>query len=83
MTFDFLPLVLLLWYIKYLFKNGVTEMMQEIHKPVNELFKFCPHFPCGLGVAASFLISETWPRGYKLFFILNSIEHEICPAHKC
>ena len=23
------------------------------------------------------------PRGYKTFFILNSAEHEIYPAHKC
>ena len=26
---------------------------------------------------------ETWPRGYKTFFILNSAEHEIYPANKC
>ena len=24
-----------------------------------------------------------WPRDYKTFFILNSAEHEIYPAHKC
>ena len=23
-----------------------------------------------------------WPRGYKTFFMLNSAEHEICPANK-
>ena len=23
-----------------------------------------------------------WPRGYKTFFVLNSIEHEILNAHK-
>ena len=23
------------------------------------------------------------PRGYKTFFMLNSAEHEIYPAHKC
>ena len=23
------------------------------------------------------------PRGYKTFFILNSAEHDIYPAHKC
>ena len=23
------------------------------------------------------------PRGYKTFFMFNSIEHEIFPAHKC
>ena len=26
---------------------------------------------------------KTWPRGYKTFFILNSAEHGIYPAHKC
>ena len=26
---------------------------------------------------------ETWSRGYKTFFMLNSAEHEIYPAHKC
>ena len=25
----------------------------------------------------------TWPRGYKTFFMLNSAEHKIYPAHKC
>ena len=23
-----------------------------------------------------------WPRGYKTIFMLNSAEHEICPANK-
>ena len=26
---------------------------------------------------------KTRPRGYKFFFMLNSTEHEIIPAHKC
>ena len=25
--------------------------------------------------------SKTWPRDYKNFFMLNSIEYEIFPAH--
>ena len=25
---------------------------------------------------------QSWPRGYKTFFILNSSEHEILNAHK-
>ena len=24
-----------------------------------------------------------WPQGYKTFFMLNSAEHEIDPAHRC
>ena len=27
-------------------------------------------------------VTELWPRGYKTFFVLNSIEHEILNAHK-
>ena len=26
---------------------------------------------------------KSWPRGYKLFVMLNAIEHEMFPAHKC
>ena len=26
--------------------------------------------------------SLSWPRGYKTFFVLNSVEHEILNAHK-
>ena len=26
--------------------------------------------------------NESWPRGYKTFFVLNSVEHEILNAHK-
>ena len=29
------------------------------------------------------IISNASPRGYKTFFILNSTEHEVYPAHKC
>ena len=25
---------------------------------------------------------KTWPRGYKIFFMLNSTEHEVSSAHK-
>ena len=28
-------------------------------------------------------LGESRPRGYKTFFMLNSVEHEIFPAHKC
>ena len=28
------------------------------------------------------LKSFNWPRGYKTFFVLNSVEHEILNAHK-
>ena len=28
------------------------------------------------------LSGETRPRGYKTFFVLNSVEHEILNAHK-
>ena len=28
------------------------------------------------------LLVSAWPRGYKTFFVLNSVEHEILNAHK-
>ena len=28
-------------------------------------------------------LEMTWPPGYKTFSMLNSTEHEVCPAHKC
>ena len=31
---------------------------------------------------SAFKGSETWPRGYKTFSMLNSVEHEISNAHK-
>ena len=31
----------------------------------------------------SYQISYSGPQGYKTFFMLNSNEHEIYPAHKC
>ena len=38
---------------------------------------------CLAKVQAIFLSLAAWPQGYKTFFMLNSTEHEICPAHKC
>ena len=28
------------------------------------------------------MLNEIWPRGYKTFFMLNSIEHVILNAHR-
>ena len=33
--------------------------------------------------AKSNIFWKSWSRGYKTFFMLNSAEHEIFPAHKC
>ena len=38
-------------------------------------FQFCNHLDEEEG--------ESWPRGYKTFFMLNSVEHKIYLAHKC
>ena len=32
-------------------------------------------------ISRNFLYPETWPRGYKTFFVLNSVEHELLNAH--
>ena len=31
---------------------------------------------------ATLLTGDVWPRGYKTFFMLNSVEHENVNAHK-
>ena len=36
---------------------------------------------CSLSCLCTHIISKARARGYKTFFMLNSIEHEICPAH--
>ena len=37
---------------------------------------------CLLGCQAT-TQTNIWPRGYKTFFMLNSAETKIYPAHKC
>ena len=36
-----------------------------------------------IGYGLLSVIVNVWPQGYKTFFMLNSAEHEIYPAHKC
>ena len=40
-------------------------------------FLYTPHFL--FAIESGY---EIWPRGYKTFFVLNSVEHEILNAHK-
>ena len=35
-----------------------------------------------VNVVSLFMSVEAWARGYKTFFVLNSVEHEISNAHK-
>ena len=48
-------------------KAPTTTAADDIHKYFSLFFKE----------------NKTWPRGYKTFFVLNSTEHGIFPAHKC
>ena len=34
-------------------------------------------------MTCNFTCFSTLARGYKTFFMLNSVEHKIFPAHKC
>ena len=34
-------------------------------------------------VVQEILTRKTWPRGYKMFFMLNSVQHRIYPVNKC
>ena len=35
-----------------------------------------------VGVRVPLYLGHSWPRGYKTFFVLSSVEHEIVNAHK-
>ena len=63
-----------LW-AKYIFCNNIYWEISAGH--LNVLGSVCV-FQC---LAVACLIN--WPRGYRTFFMLNSNEHEIFPAHKC
>ena len=40
-------------------------------------------FPCsGISIMLFDTLGFSRPRGYKTFFVLNSVEHEILNAHK-
>ena len=45
--------------------------------------KFMRYLHWLLACMLLFLLPCTWPRGYKTFFMLNSAETKIYPAHKC
>ena len=34
-------------------------------------------------VVLALVVTSTWSRGYKTFFMLSSAEHKISTAHKC
>ena len=55
-------------------KTGLDNFRSILSLQMN----FC--LSCGVWLK---LIGQTWPRGYKTFFMLNSAEHEIFPAYKC
>ena len=43
----------------------------------------CGEVPCAFTSLAIILLRRELPLGYKTFFMLNSAEHKIDPAHKC
>ena len=48
-----------------------------------QLYDIIGHVPKSLEVSTQVSLSScaTRPRGYKTFFMLNSVEHEILDAH--
>ena len=55
-------------HVKYLKKKNNSRNSRKCH--------FCRFIMMELN-------STAWPRGNKKIFMLNLIEHEIFPAHKC
>ena len=63
--------------------ENMSVQYSNVFKTEDVMDKQCsprPYCWCGSGLI---LFALTWPRGYKTFFMLNSIEHEIFSAHKC
>ena len=71
------------WLYKFVFsvRSKVDYTMQ-----MQGLFKLCHVHVCSISYASHTVdetpVSQTRPRGYKTFFVLNSVEHEILNAHK-
>ena len=65
-------------------RNDNTAKIAWFTKGVLEHSYFCVIFAKGNNFCDflfSFLENEAWPRGYKTFFVLNSVEHGILNAH--
>ena len=57
---------------------GMLRITGLMHIPTSKR----PSLTCASAEADQGTIVETWSRGYKTFFVLNSVEHEILNAHK-
>ena len=58
------------------------SVLTSIQKEIEKQMIYCC-FPENIPIHLTSLEYKTRARGYKTFFMLNSIEHEIFPAHKC
>ena len=75
----------LLIYLPFPCVLALTSLFIKDRIKSNMLFRRLSHAEKMMAVNRS-PFEETWPRGYQTFFIIkliNSAEHEICPAHKC
>ena len=57
-------------------KNSLTEMV------LSSTLNICFGFEIRKRILSMPSYLEAWPWGYKTFFMLNSAEHKIYPAHK-
>ena len=61
------------------FKIGKFTLLQSEVLPLPRCMKA---FFISVIFTKGTIIVTSWPRGYKTFFMLNSVEHEILNAHK-
>ena len=57
----------------YIFLNFLFDMQITENEPLVNIMCL---------ITLNNLVEQTWAQGYKTFFILNSVEHEILNAHK-
>ena len=65
--------------------GGIATDEDSLGLPLNviDFQSLKPQLSYLLNVYGINFVSTIWPQGYKTFFMLNSTEHEIFPAHKC
>ena len=74
-TFLFAPLLVIVLWPQISGKDSPTHAESNSRSPF-------PHLCTKKLYRSCCACSKAWPRGYKTFFLLNSVEHEILNAHK-
>ena len=72
-----------LFWLQFSYKDSFhIYVLGKIRKNINWSSAEFANRVVMVKVETGWQIEQTWPRGYKTFFMLNSAEHEIFSAYK-